>query len=50
MPRIDREVVKRFVPTNPRIRLIKHKFRHLRSEWAQKIKEKVNKQIEAGFL
>ena len=47
---IDREVVEHFIPTDPRIRPIKQKFRHLQLEWAQKIKLEVNKQIEVGFL
>ena len=47
---IDREVAKHFILTDPRIRPIKQKFRLLSPEWAQKIKEEVNKQIEVGFL
>ena len=50
MPGIDHEVAEHFIPTDPRIRPIKQKFRRLRPEWAQKIKEEVNKQIEARFL
>ena len=40
---IDHEEVEHFIQINPRIRPIKHKFSHLRFEWAQKIKDEVNK-------
>ena len=39
-----------FIPTDPRIRPIKQKFRLLRPEWTQKIKEEVKKHIKAKFL
>lgn len=50
MPGIDREVAEHFIPTDPKMRPVKQKFRRLRPEWAQKIKEEVNKQVDAGFL
>lgn len=50
MPGVDREIAEHFIPTHPDVKPVKEKFRRLRPEWAQLIREEVQKQIDAKFL
>ena len=50
MPGVDRSIAQHAIPTYPQMRPIKQKLRRMRPEWADKIREEVKKQIEAGFL
>ena len=50
MPGIDTNIVQHCIPTDPTMKLVKQKLRIIEPEWILKIKEKVEKQYNAGFL
>ena len=50
MPRIDTDIVQNCIPTDPAMKLVKQKLRRMKPEWTLKIKEKVEKQYNVGFL
>ncbi|XP_050238216.1 uncharacterized protein LOC126687702 [Mercurialis annua] len=50
MPGIDRHIAQHYIPTYDDAKPIKQKLRRMKPEWAQKVKEEVEKQIEDGFL
>ena len=50
MPRIDTDIVQHCIPTDPAMKLVKQKLRRMKPEWTLKIKEKVEKQYNVGFL
>ena len=47
---IDIDIVQHCIPTNPTMKTVKQKLRRMKLEWTLKIKEKVEKQYNAGFL
>ena len=50
MPGLDTDIVEHHLPLRPMCPLIKQKLRRTRRDMAIKIKEEVQKQIDAGFL
>ena len=50
MPGIDTDMVQHCIPTSPTTKPIKQKLRMMKPKWTLKIKEKVEKQYNAGFL
>jgi len=50
MPGLDPEVVEHCLPLKPEYPLVKQKLRRSHPDMALKIKEEVQKQIDAGFL
>ena len=45
MPGLDRDIIEHHITTYQEARPIKQKLRRLRSEWAEKIREEITKQI-----
>ncbi|KAI5427282.1 hypothetical protein KIW84_032627 [Lathyrus oleraceus] len=50
MPGLDTDIVQHFLPLKPECVLVKQKLRRTHPNMAVKIKEEVQKQIDAGFL
>ena len=50
VPGIDRDFAEHKIPLYPDIRLVKQKLHRMKSEWALKIKEMVQKQLDVGFI
>nr|KYP49961.1 Retrovirus-related Pol polyprotein from transposon 297 family [Cajanus cajan] len=50
MPGLDREIVEHKLPIKNGIPPVKQKLRRIKPEWSLKIKEEVQKQLDAGFL
>ncbi|KAI5418318.1 hypothetical protein KIW84_042818 [Lathyrus oleraceus] len=50
MPGLDTDIVQYFLPLKPECMLVKQKLRRTHPDMAVKIKEEVQKQIDAGFL
>ena len=50
MPGIDRDIAQHYILTKEWCKSVKQKLRRLRPEWAQLVKEDINKQIKAKFL
>ena len=50
MPSIDRDIAQHYIPTKEGCNPVKHKLRKLRLEWAQLVKEDIEKQIKTKFL
>ena len=50
MPGLDTDIVQHFLPLKPEYVPVKQKLRRTHSDMAVKIKEEVQKQIDAGFL
>ena len=50
MPMIDTDIVQHCIPTDPTMKPVKQKLRRMKPKWTLKIKEKVEKQYNAGFL
>ncbi|KAI5419835.1 hypothetical protein KIW84_043841 [Lathyrus oleraceus] len=50
MPGLDTDIVQHFLPLKPECVLVKQKLRRTHPDMAVKIKEEVQKQIDAGFL
>ena len=50
MPGIDRDIAEHRIPIKPGFKPVKQKLRRMRTEWALKIKEEVDKQFKAGFI
>ncbi|KAI5445734.1 hypothetical protein KIW84_013821 [Lathyrus oleraceus] len=50
MPGLDTDIVQHFLPLKPECVLVKKKLRRTHPDMAVKIKEEVQKQIDAGFL
>ena len=50
IPSIDTDIVQHYIPIDPTMKLVKQKLRRMKPEWTLKIKEKVEKQYNAGFL
>ena len=49
MPGINRDIAQHYIPTKERCKLVKQKLRRLKPEWAQLVKEDIEKQIKAKF-
>nr|KYP59522.1 Transposon Ty3-I Gag-Pol polyprotein [Cajanus cajan] len=49
MPGLDREIVEHKLPIKDRIPSVKQKLRRIKLEWSLKIKEEVQKKLEARF-
>lgn len=47
---LDTDLVVHKLPTDPTMHPIKKKPRRLRPEWSLKLKEEIQKQLDAGFL
>ena len=45
MPGLDKDIAEHHILTYPKARPVKQKLRRLRSEWAEKIREEITKQI-----
>ncbi|XP_050222409.1 uncharacterized protein LOC126672502 [Mercurialis annua] len=50
MPGIDRDIAQYYIPTHDHVKPVKQKLRRMKPEWAQKVKNEVEKQIKEGFL
>lgn len=50
MPGIHRDITQHYIPTKEGCKPIKHKLKRLRPEWAQLVKENIEKQIKAKSL
>ena len=50
MPGVDRSIPEHTIPTYPNMKSVKQKLRRIRPEWAEKVREKVKKQIDVWFL
>ena len=50
MPGIDTNIVQHCIPIDPTMKLVKQKLRRMKPKWTLKVKEKVEKQYNAGFL
>jgi len=50
MPSLDPDIIQHKLPLKPKCPPIKQKLRRMKPEMALKIKEKVEKQFNAGFL
>ncbi|KAI5386632.1 hypothetical protein KIW84_072962 [Lathyrus oleraceus] len=50
MPGLDNDIVQHFLPLKPECVPVKQKLRRTHHDMAVKIKEEVQKQIDAGFL
>ena len=50
MPGIDRDIAQHYIPTIEGHKPVKQKLQRLRLEWAQLVKENIEKHIKAKFL
>ena len=50
MPGLNTDIVQHHLPTDPSKQPVKQKLRRLKPEWSLKVKEKVMKQFNAGFV
>ena len=50
MPGLNSDIVQHRLPLNPECSPVKEKLRRMKPEMSLKIKEKVKKQFDAGFL
>ena len=50
MPDIDRNIAQHYITIKERCKPVTQKLRRLRLEWAQLVKENIEKQIKAKFL
>ena len=50
MPGIDPEIVEHRIPLYPDAKPVKQKLRKMRPDWVLKIREELQRQIDAGFL
>ena len=50
MPGIDKDITQHYIPTKEGHKLVKQKLQWLRPEWAQLVKDDIEKHIKAKFL